>query len=168
MQLPAVPAGLMPRLPAGFHYPAGGRFPGKLRAGPAVRPIRRLPMQLYRQPVASVPLTGGQAQGLISAAGAATLSVGPSGAGNIWYPASVTILTTSGVNDTSTCQVYLGPAGVAVALQATLYPGGYGTASLAIPSMTPGQYLIAVWSGGKSGDVCSVNVTGTMDSVMPA
>jgi hypothetical protein len=155
------------RLPRGFHYPAGGRFPGKLTSGPAVRPIPRLPMQLYTQTVSSVPLTGGQAQGKISAAGAATLSVGPAGAGNVWYPASITIQTTSGVNDTSTCLIYLGPAGVPVTLQATLYPGGFGTASLAIPSMTPGQYIIAVWSGGKSGDVCSINITGTMNSVMP-
>jgi hypothetical protein len=34
--------------------------------------------------------------------------------------------------------------------------------------MTPGQYIIAVWSGGHAGDVCSINITGTMDSVMPA
>jgi len=158
----------MVRLPAGFHYPAGGRFPGKLTRAPQVRPITRLPMQLYRQKITGAPLTGGQAQGKISAAGAATLSVGPSGAGNVWYPASITILTTSGVNDFSTCSVYLGPAGVPVTLQATLFPGGTGTASLAIPSMTPGQYIIAVWSGGNSGDVCSINITGTMDSVMPA
>lgn len=126
-------------------------------------------MQLYRVPVTSVPLVGGQAQGKISAAGAATLSVGPSGFGNVWYPASVTIQTTSGVNDTSTCEIYLGPANTPVGnlLQATLFPGGLGTASLAIPSMTPGQYIIGVWSGGKSGDVATINVTGTMDSVMP-
>ena len=148
--------------------PAGSYAPGRLRWGPAARPARRLPMGLYTRPVTSIPLTGGQAQGKISAAGAATLSVGPSGSGNVWYPASCTILTTSGVNDLSTCSIYLGPAGIPVTLQATLYPGGTGTASLAIPSMTPGQYIIAVWSGGNSGDVCSINIVGTMDSVMPA
>lgn len=147
--------------------PAGAYSPGYLRWGPAAQPIRRLPMQLYRQRVVSVPLTGGQAQGTISAAGAATLSVGPAGAGNVWYPASITILTTSGVNDFSTCNIYLGPAGVPITLVATLFPGGTGTASLAIPNMTPGQYLIAVWSGAKSGDTCSINIVGTMDSVMP-
>lgn len=157
----------MVRVPAGLHNPAGSYRPDRMSWAPSVRPIRRLPMQLYRQPVTSVPLTGGQAQGKISAAGAATLSVGPAGAGNVWYPASVTILTTSGVNDFSTCNIYLGPAGVPITLQATIFPGGTGTASLAIPSMTPGQYIIAVWSGGKSGDTCSINVTGTMDSVMP-
>ena len=157
----------MVRVPRGLTSPAGAYAPGRLGWGPAARPIRRLPIQLYRRPITSVPLTGGQAQGRISAAGAATLSVGPSGAGNVWYPASITISTTTGINDFSTCSVYLGPAGVAVTLVATLFPGGTGTASLAIPSMTPGQYIIAVWSGGHSGDVCSINIVGTMDSVQP-
>jgi hypothetical protein len=99
--------------------------------------------------------------------GLATISVGPQGFGNVWYPASATILTTSGVNDNSTCSIYLGPAGIPVALQATIFPGGIGTASLAIPSMTPGQYIIAQWTGGNGGDVATLNVIGTMDSVSP-
>jgi len=136
--------------------------------GPAARPIRRLPMQLYTQRVVQVPLIGGQAQGIISGAGALSLSVGPAGAGNVWYPASITIQTTSGTNDFSTCSVFLGPAGVGVTLIATIFPGGVGTASLAIPSMTPGQYIIAVWSGGHAGDIATINVVGVMDSVMPA
>jgi hypothetical protein len=156
------------RVPRGLHSPAGAYAPRRMAWGPAVRPAGRLPMRIYTQPVTGLPLVGGQAQGTISAAGAATLSVGPSGSGNVWYPASCTILTTSGVNDASTCNIYLGPAGIPVTLLATLYPGGTGTASLAIPSMTPGQYVLAVWSGGKSGDVCSINIVGTMDSVMPA
>ena len=41
-------------------------------------------------------------------------------------------------------------------------------ASFALPAMSPGQYLIAVWAGGNPGDVATVNITGTMDSVMPA
>ena len=157
----------MVRVPRGLTSPAGAYAPDMLRWGPVARPIRRLPLQVYRQRISSVPLTGGQAQGIISGAGAATLSVGPAGAGNIWYPASITILTTTGVNDFSTCSVYLGPAGVPVTLVATLFPGGTGTASLAIPSMAPGQYIIAVWSGGHAGDICSINIVGTMDSVAP-
>jgi len=155
------------RVPAGLHSPAGAWAPDKLLWGPVARPIRRLPLQLYRQRITSVPLTGGQAQGKILASGALTLSVGPSGSGNVWYPASITILTTTGVNDFSTCSIYLGPAGVPITLVATLFPGGTGTASLAIPSMTPGQYIIAVWSGATSGDTASINVVGTADSVAP-
>ena len=155
------------RLPIGMHSPAGSYAPNLLRWGPQAAPIRRLPIQLYRVRVVSVPLTGGQAQGIISGSGAATLSVGPAGAGNVWYPASITIQTTTGVNDFSTCNVFLGPAGVGVTQVATIFPGGVGTASLAIPSMTPGQYIIAIWSGGHSGDTCTINIVGTMDSVMP-
>jgi len=157
----------MVRVPPGLQSPAGAYAPGMLRWGPVARPIRRLPLQVYRRRVSSVPLTGGQAQGTILAAGTLTLSVGPAGAGNVWYPASVTISTTTGINDSSTCQIFLGPAGIPIALQATLFPGGAGTASLAIPSMTPGQYVIAVWSGAKNGDTASINIVGTMDSVMP-
>jgi L-aminopeptidase/D-esterase-like protein len=124
-------------------------------------------VQLYQRRVTSLPLVGGQAQGVISGAGALTLSVGPAGAGNVWYPASATIQTTTGVNDFSTCQIFLGPAGLGVTLLATLFPGGIGTASLAIPSMTPGQYIIATWAGAHAGDVATVNVVGTMDSVSP-
>jgi hypothetical protein len=99
--------------------------------------------------------------------GLATITVGPQGLGNVWYPAQATIFTTSGITDTSTCNLYLGPAGVPVTLVATFYPGGQGTAGLAIPSMAPGQYLIAVWTGGNPGDVASLNVIGTMDALMP-
>jgi hypothetical protein len=97
----------------------------------------------------------------------ALISVGPQGIGNVWYPASCTIQTTSGVNDFSTCQIFLGPAGIPVTLQATIFPGGYGTASLAIPSMTPGQYIIAQWTNANPGDIATINVVGTMDSVTP-
>lgn len=114
-------------------------------------------------------LIGGQAQSKISAAGTLLLSVGPQGIGNIWYPASLTVQTTSGTNDFSTCNIYLGPAGVGVTLLGTFFPGqaGAGTASFALPSLAPGQYLIASWTGGNPGDVATVNVVGTMDSVSP-
>jgi len=51
----------MVRVPPGLHSPAGAYAPGMLRWGPVARPIRRLPLQVYRRRVSSVPLTGGQA-----------------------------------------------------------------------------------------------------------
>jgi hypothetical protein len=110
-------------------------------------------------------LKAGPAAGGALPAGQAVVTVGPQGLGNIWYPAQVTVSTTSGVNDQSVCNVYLGSQGVPVTLMATLPSGGAGTAGLAIPSMAPGQYLIAVWTGGNPGDVAAVNVTGTMDAL---
>lgn len=157
------------RLPSGayFHFPAAARQPDRLapRRGPG-RPVR-IPVEQYTQQVTGIPLTGGQGTAKVSAAGAATISVGPAALGTVWYPAQVTVQTTSGVNDASTCNIYLGPAGVPVTLVATIYPGGIGTAAVAVPSMTPGQYLIAVWSGGNSGDTASMNVIGTATAVMP-
>jgi hypothetical protein len=153
--------------PAYFHYPAAGRTRNKLLFRPVQGRPPVIPVGRYTQPITGVPLTGGQGQAVVSSGGAATVSVGPQGLGNVWYPASATIQTTSGVNDASTCNLYLGPAGVPVTLLATLYPGGTGTAGLATPPLSPGQYLIAVWSGGNPGDHASLNVVGTMDSIMP-
>ena len=258
-----------------MHRPAGSYAPGRLLWAPQVRPIRRIPIQFYNQPVLQVPLVGGQAQtviggwatatgsvthpaingliaqtavipagtytvawsvtlsgtlsgadannfilnlgagiflttsvnpavagtypqapytfstpgglrlliiagGTLSTAGSVyggtitgqsggTVSVGPQGFGNLWNPASLTVQTTSGANDASTCNVYAGPAGVGVTLLGTFLPGtaGAGVASFALPSLSPGQYLIAVWSGGNPGDVATMNVVGTMNSVMP-
>jgi hypothetical protein len=101
-------------------------------------------------------------------AGEGIVSVGPQGLGNVWYPAQCTISTTSGVNDNSTFSLYLGPAGVPVTLVGQAFPGGLGTLAVAVPSMTPGQYLIGVWTGGNPGDVASINVIGTMDTLTTA
>jgi len=98
-------------------------------------------------------------------AGQATISVGPQGLGNVWYPAQAVIGTTSGVNDNSVCNAYLGAAGVPTTLVGTAYPGGSGTIALAVPPLSPGEYLIFVWTGGNPGDVASVNVIGTMDTL---
>lgn len=158
------------RVPRGLHRQAwrpGNRFtwaPGW--QGTGMRPIRRTAPVLYRRALTGLPLTGGQGQAVISGGGAATVTVGPQGLGNIWYPAQISASTTSGIagNDASTCNIYLGSQGVPVTLLGTLLPGT-GVLGLAVPSMSPGQYLIAVWSGGNPGDVAAVNVVGTMDAL---
>jgi hypothetical protein len=92
-----------------------------------------------------------------------TLQIGPQGAGTVWYPAQVTTSTSSGVNDTSTCLIYMGAAGTPITLMGTLFPGGAGVLSVALPNLTVGLFIIAVFSGAKAGDIAAVNVTGTMD-----
>jgi hypothetical protein len=98
-------------------------------------------------------------------AGAASVSVGPQGLGTIWYPAQVVVSTTSSIagTDNSVCNVYLGPANVPNNLLGTVIGGGVLAA--AVPPMSPGQYLTAVWTGGNPGDVASINVVGTMDAL---
>lgn len=160
----------MVRLPAGFHPQAARRTTDKRLWAPGVgltgqRPITPVPVQAYTRRTGPVPLTGGQAQGTISAAGTLTLQVGPAGLGTMWYPASVTVSTTTGALDGSTCRIYLGVQGVAAQLVATLFPGGAGTAALAIPAMQDGQLIIAIWSGAHVGDTAAFNIVGTMDAL---
>lgn len=100
---------------------------------------------------------------LTSASASLTLQTGPQGLGTVWYPAQVTTATTSGVNDTSTCLVYMGAAGTPTTLMGTLYPGGAGVLAVAFPPLTVGLFVIAVFTGGRNADIASVNVTGTMD-----
>lgn len=105
------------------------------------------------------------------AAGLASVSAGPAGLGNVWYPAQVVLSTTTGLNggiDTSLCNVYLGPPNASNPnlLIGSVFTGN-GVLAAALPAMTPGLYLTASWSGGVPGDVASMNIIGTMDSLMP-
>lgn len=112
---------------------------------------------------ASAPTAGSVYSGSMSMPTLLTLQIGPQGAGTVWYPAQVTTFTTSGVNDTSTCLIYMGAAGTPVTLMGTLFPGGAGVLAVAFPPLTVGLFIIAQFSNGNVGDVAAVNVTGTMD-----
>lgn len=93
-----------------------------------------------------------------------TLSAGPQGLGTVWYPAQVTLSTTTGVLDASTAQVYLGIGGVPTMLVASVFSGN-GTAALAVPPMQPGELIIVTWTNGHAGDNATFNVLGTMDAL---
>jgi hypothetical protein len=124
------------------------------------------PVVLQLETWSSAPTAGSIYSGSITAANSGlTLTVGPQGIGTVWYPAQATISTTTGPLDTSTCKIYLGTQGVPIALVATLFPGGAGTAALAIPPMTPGQVLIFQWTGGHVGDIAAANIVGTQDAL---
>ena len=127
------------------------------------QPITPTPIHAYSGKISGVPLTGGQAQGVI-ANGTLTLTVAPQGLGTIWYPVQVTLSTTTGALDTSTALVYLGPSVTPATLVGQLFSGN-GTVALAIPNMSPGQSLIVKWTGGHNGDIAACNVIGTMDAL---
>lgn len=153
----------MPRWPPGLH-PFAQSGPG----GPGSQAVRRVtPTTIfdYKRKITGVPLQPGQAQTIVSGTGGGQVTLGPVGVGTVWYPAQATISTTTGPLDTSTFNLYLGPAGVPITLVGTLFPGGAGTIALAIPPMSPGQYLIGIWTGGHAGDLASLNVIGVMDAV---
>jgi hypothetical protein len=154
----------MPRWPS---YPRGAG-PARVAAsqqqrGIRYRPIVRVPIVRYSSKLQGVPLTGGQVTGLVGAGGSVTLKVGPQGLGNIWYPVQCTISTSTGALDTSTCAVYLGSQAQQNLQGGQSYAGGGDVVSLSVQSMSPGDLLIAVWSGAVPGALAAVNVTGTMD-----
>ncbi len=152
----------MPRWPIGLHRQTGTQ-PWRGRAAGRV-PVA--PIELYTGVTTSVPLNDGQGQTTVNANGNATVQVGPQGLGTVWYPASVTISTTSGVNDPSVCNIYAGPAGILTPTQllGTIPTGGAGVLAAAVPPLAVGWYLTAVWTGGKSGDIAAINVIGSKDA----
>jgi len=161
------------RFPRGwtFHPQAARRGASQLAwrpgwAGTGQQPIQAVPISRYRGTVSGVPVNGGQAQGAVPSSGAITLSVGPQGLGTVWYPAQVTISTTTGALDTSTALVYCGPPSVLTpaTLVGTVYSGN-GTVALAVPSLSPGQVVTAAWTGAHEGDQAAVNIIGTMDAL---
>lgn len=159
----------IPRKWATAFHPQAARRSSQLAYRPGYRgtgqqPMPRVPATAYTGRITSVPLTGGQAQGIISASGKISLSVGPQALGTVWYPAQVTLSTTTGTLDTSTALVYLGSQGVPITLVATVFTGN-GTIGLAIPNMTPGQQLIVQWASGHTGDTAAFNIIGTMDAL---
>lgn len=147
----------VPAIAAGSWAAAGNRFFKRTIVPP-------VPISRYTGKMTGVNLTGGQAQGAMSAAGALTLSVGPQGLGTVWYPAQLTISTGVGALDGATALVYLGIGGVPVSAVATVYTGN-GTIALAVPPMQPGELIIVSWTGGAASETAALNVIGTMDAL---
>lgn len=124
-------------------------------------------IELYTHRIRGIPLTGGQGQSRV-ANNTATVQVGPQGLGTVWYPSQVTVSTTTGIRtglDTSVCNIYLGAAGTPTTLQGTIF-GGNGLLGVALPNLTVGLFIIAVWTGATNGDFCAVNAQGTMDALV--
>jgi|HubBroStandDraft_1064217.scaffolds.fasta_scaffold10549_9 hypothetical protein len=166
----------MVRFPRGwpaFHPQAARRGTSTLAwipgwRGTGARPIDATPIGRYQSKITGVPLTGGQVLATVPASGKLTLSVGPQGLGTVWYPVQVTLTTSTGqasaLGDSSTANAYLGPAVSQNTAVGSVF-GGNGVLALAIPDMTPGQTLLATWSGANPGDTAAINIIGTMDAL---
>lgn len=154
----------MPRWPAGMHrHAAAGSARGPVMRRPPIPPATG-----YTGTIRQVPLTEAQGQTTIDANGNGVVSLGPQGMGTVWYPASVTVSTSTGVDDASVANVYAGPAGILTptTLLGTIPSGGAGVLAVAIPPLPVGWQLAVVWSGGNTGDVAAVNVTGSKDAMV--
>src|SRR5215469_322787 len=153
----------MVRLPPGWIlHPYGQSGRGR---SPQLRTIRRTDPRQYVVRLTGIPLQPAQAQALVPASGNVNLpSIGPTGLGNIWYPAQATVSTTTGVFDSSQFRLYLGSVNLPITLVGQCQ-GGAGTIAVALPPMQPGQYLIGVLTGGHPGDLVAMNVIGVMDAL---
>jgi hypothetical protein len=153
----------MPRRLPGFH-PSAGTWAAAGNRFTKLRVVPPLPIGAYTNKIQGVPLTGGQASGTIPSGKTLTLQAGPQGLGTTWYPAQVTLSTTTGAVDTSTAMVYLGIGGVPTLLAATVFSGN-GVAAVALPPMQPGEFVIITWTNAHAGDIASFNVFGTQDAL---
>lgn len=101
----------------------------------------------------------------LDATGAGTARIGPSsspGSPNWTLDALLWATTRPGTAPIPRIQVYIDqtdPSG----LQVQSYDGSFGSASGSI-YVPRGSNLIAVWTGGQSGDVASISLTGTAAS----
>ena len=135
------------------------------RATKPIRPMRRsysAPIGAYTQTVRT-DIPAGTGYATISAGGTATVQVGPQGIGTVWYPAVANIATSTGANDVSTCQLYYGPLSQLSAVSGTSYAGGGDSIGLSVPPLRPGYFIVAVWTGGTSGALASLQVLGSQD-----
>jgi hypothetical protein len=133
--------------------------PGLGGSGMALRP--RPPVGLYRGRARTV-LTGGTGQAKVSAA-TARVQLGPQGLGTVWYPQAAAIATTSGAADSSTCTIYVGTQAILSQIAGQSYLGGGDSIGLASPPLTPGQFLIAVWTTAVNNDTASLVIYGEQE-----
>jgi hypothetical protein len=99
---------------------------------------------------------------IMSAGGTATITVGPD-ALITWYVSYVSLETSTGAADASTCQVQVGPAGQGINPSGQSYAGGGDIVSLGGRALKPGEYITLTWSGGHPGDQAIATVYGDQD-----
>jgi len=153
----------MPRY--GFHPLAGSGRAAAFRSSFAPRRIPRPPVEVYERPIRTILAQAGTS--VVSMAGAATVQLGPSGLGTRWYPTQANVSTTSGAADVSTVALYRGGIAIANLLGGSSYAGGQDTIGLNLEPLDPGDLLIAVWSGGKTGDTATLVIHGEQDALWP-
>jgi hypothetical protein len=149
---------------------AAGGWPrgAVVRAGSMVRRTvlpRSVPVHRFGR-LERKAIHDGTGQATISGAGTATVRVGPQHWGETWYPASADIATTSGINDASSCQFYLGVISAATQIGGQSYAGGGDTMSWSARPVQFGEQVFAVWSGGNPGDIATMRVTGDADVII--
>lgn len=144
-----------------FSWSAGSWIPGLL--GPGIRRPPVAPVTHFTN-VRRMGIRPGEGTktAIVSGAGTAKITLGPD-ALITWYVDYVSISTTSGANDVSTCAVTLGPATNGIVPGGQSYVGGGDTISLGGRAIRPGEYITLQWSGGHATDLAIATVNGAQD-----
>jgi len=148
-------------MPRWFSWSAGSWIPGV--SGPGIRRPPVAPVTHFQQ-VRRIAIRPGEGTktAIVSAAGTAKITLGPE-ALITWYVDYVSISTTAGANDISTCAVTLGPATNGIVPGGQSYVGGGDTISLGGRAIRPGEYITLQWSGGVTGNLAIATVNGVQD-----
>lgn len=133
-------------------------LPGPMIRRPPVAPIA----QFGKTMKVAIRPGEGTKTAKVSAAGSATISIGPE-ALTTWYVDYVAIQTTTGANDVSTVAAAVGPAAHGIVPTGQSYNGGGDVVSLGGRALRPGDYITLVWSGAVSGDTAVATVYGSQD-----
>jgi hypothetical protein len=100
------------------------------------------------------------------ASGKITAQVGPQGVGEVWSLDQCSVQTSVGQLDTSQCTIYCGPAAVAAYQTAPAFSGGASQLGLGGITLSVGEFVFAVWTGGTSGATAQLRVTGTRSAIV--
>lgn len=145
----------IPAIPAGTWRASQ---PGKI-----LRPAT-VAQQEYTQPqTVQVGPNGTGSPVTLSSTGIATSSVGPQGVGESWACDQCSVSTNKGqLGSTSTCTVYAGPAAIPAYQVAANLIGGGTQFALGGVTLTVGEYIWALWSGGATdgSEIAQLKVTG--------
>lgn len=98
----------------------------------------------------------------LSSVGSGSVTLGPGNAGPPTWVLGSVILTTNrpGKAPVPMASVYLDSV-TPSNLQGVTYDGSFSQADAQGLTLVRGQNLLVLWSGGQSGDVASVSITGT-------
>lgn len=96
----------------------------------------------------------------LNAAGTGQVSLGPDQGPPYWQVTGIVLQTNRpNLSPVPVCQLYLDDVAAVNSLGLTSN-GSFKTASCDRP-LTRGQHIIAVWTGGQSGDVATLTLSGT-------
>jgi hypothetical protein len=99
----------------------------------------------------------------LNSEGTGTAQIGPSNPGEVWQPSVVSVSTDeTTITNEAQCKVYCGSSAIQSCYVDGTLSGSTGdsTGNVSGQILYPGQYVIAVWTGGDSGVLATMNVQG--------